>query len=104
MLSFSKRMDEPEFKGEFKQHVFEYADKFRVARPYKKNEQSYIESFNRSLRKECLGWGNFHPNQIPSLAKELTEYLHYYHTKRRHMGINMRTPNQILSEYQVSDF
>lgn len=94
----------PEFKGEFKQEVFTYADRFRVARPYKKNEQSYIESFNRTLRKECLGWGNFHPHQIPSLEKELSEYLHYYHSKRRHMGINMRTPNQILQEYQVSDF
>jgi transposase InsO family protein len=94
----------PEFKGEFKQEVFHFADRFRVARPYKKNEQSYIESFNRSLRKECLGWGNFHPNQIPVLEKELTDYLHYYHTKRRHMGINMRTPNQVLQEYQVSDF
>ena len=94
----------PEFKGEFKQNVFTFAERFRVARPYKKNEQSYIESFNRSLRKECLGWGNFHPKQIPSLEKELTEYLLYYHTKRRHMGINMKTPNQILKEYQVSDF
>ncbi len=93
----------PEFKGEFKQEVLYYADRFRVARPYKKNEQSYIESFNRSLRKECLGWGNFHPQQIPGLEKELTEYLHYYHTKRRHMGLNMRTPNQILSEYQMAD-
>ncbi len=94
----------PEFKGEFKQEVFSYANRFRVARPYKKNEQSFIESFNRSLRKECLGWGNFHPHQIPSLEKELSEYLQYYHTKRRHMGINMRTPNQVLQEYQVSDF
>lgn len=94
----------PEFKGAFKQEVFTYANRFRVARPYKKNEQSYIESFNRSLRKECLGWGNFHPHQIPSLEKELSEYLRYYHTKRRHMGINMKTPNQILEEYQVSDF
>lgn len=94
----------PEFKGEFKRHVFEYAKRFRVARPYKKNEQSFIESFNRSLRKECLGWGNFHPQQIPNLEKELTEYLDYYHTKRRHMGINMKTPHQLLQEYQVSDF
>ncbi len=94
----------PEFKGEFKQHVFDYAERFRIARPYKKNEQSFIESFNRTLRKECLGWGNFHPHQIPTLEKELTEYLHYYHTKRLHMGLNMRTPNQLLQEYQVSDF
>ena len=38
----------PEFKDEFKKKVYTYTDRFRVARPYRKNEQSYIESFNRS--------------------------------------------------------
>jgi transposase len=94
----------PEFKGEFKEHVFKYAERFRVSRPYKKNEQSYIESFNRTLRKECLGWGNFHPRDIPSLEKELFDYLHYYHTQRAHLSLNMKTPNQLLQEYLVSDF
>lgn len=88
----------PEFKAEFRSNVFKFADRFRVARPYRKNEQSYIESFNRSLRKECLGWGKYRPNNIPSLEKELTEYLVYYHTKRPHMGLNMKTPNQFLKE------
>lgn len=59
----------PEFKAEFKQHVFEYADRFRVARPYKKNEQAYIESFNRSLRKECLGWGRLKQKDLPYLKR-----------------------------------
>lgn len=94
----------PEFKGEFKQSVFTYADRFRVARPYKKNEQSYIESFNRTLRKECLGWGTYSAKDIPEMNKDLTEYLNYYHTKRLHMGLNMRTPNQVLQKHQVSDF
>jgi hypothetical protein len=44
-----------EFKGAFSEVVGNYCDRHRVARPYKKNEQSNIESFNRSLRKECLG-------------------------------------------------
>lgn len=92
----------PEFKAEFKQHVFEYADRFRVSRPYKKNEQSYIESFNRSLRKECLGWSKYKSTDIPNLEKELTDYLVYYHTKRPHMSLNMKTPNQFLKEL-VSD-
>ncbi len=95
----------PEFKGEFRQSVFVFADRFRVARPYKKNEQSYIESFNRTLRKECLGWGNFHPQDIPKLEQELTEYLDYYHTKRAHLSLNMQTPNDILRQYKlVADF
>ena len=85
----------PEFKGEFKQNVFTFAERFRVARPYKKNEQSYIESFNRTLRKECLGWGQFRPDQIPSLTKEIEEYLLYYHEKRPHIGLGMKPPNKI---------
>lgn len=91
-----------EFKAEFRSNVFKYADRFRIARPYKKNEQSYIESFNRSLRKECLGWGKFKPSDIPSLERELTDYLVYYHTKRPHMSLGMKTPNQFLKE--VADF
>ncbi len=95
----------PEFKGEFKQEVFTFADRFRVARPYKKNEQSYIESFNRTLRKECLGWGNFYPKDIPSLQKDLTDYLEYYHTRRAHLSLNMQTPNDILKKFNLmADF
>jgi transposase len=92
-----------EFKAEFRSNVFKYADRFRVARPYKKNEQSYIESFNRSLRKECLGWSKYKQNDIPNLEKELNDYLVYYHNKRPHMSLNMMTPNEFLKQYQVSD-
>ncbi|PIP74366.1 MAG: hypothetical protein COW87_04170, partial [Candidatus Levybacteria bacterium CG22_combo_CG10-13_8_21_14_all_35_11] len=87
----------------FRLNVFKYADRFRVARPYKKNEQSYIESFNRSLRKECLGWSKYKQNDISSLEKELSDYLMYYHNKRPHMSLNMMTPNEFLKQYQVSD-
>jgi len=54
-----------EFKGEFSQVTDDYCDLHRVARPYKKNEQAFIESFNRSLRRECLGWTKYKPTQIP---------------------------------------
>jgi len=92
-----------EFKAEFRSNVFKYADRFRVSRPYRKNEQSYIESFNRSLRKECLGWSKYRQDDIPKLEKELSEYLVYYHNKRPHMSLNMMTPNEFLKQYQVSD-
>jgi len=32
----------PEFKAEFRSNIFKFADRFRVSRPYKKNEQAYI--------------------------------------------------------------
>ncbi len=93
----------PEFKGEFRQNVHKFSDRFRVARPYKKNEQSYIESFNRSLRKECLGWVKYKEKDLPTLQNELNNYLAYYHSQRAHLGINLKTPNDILREYKVSD-
>lgn len=81
-----------EFKSEFKQHVLEYSNRHRVAHPYRKNEQSYIESFNRSLRKECLGWGKFKAKEIPTLTQEVEQYLLYYHEKRPHISLGMRPP------------
>lgn len=81
-----------EFKEEFKQHVLEYTGRHRVAHPYRKNEQSFIESFNRTLRKECLGWGQFTPKEIPTLTKEVEQYLLYYHEKRPHISLGMRPP------------
>lgn len=88
-----------EFKDHFRKNVFRFADRFRIARPYRKNEQSYIESFNRSLRKECLGWGKYYPKDIPVLEKELEQYLDYYHNKRAHLSLNLKTPNDVLEEY-----
>ena len=92
-----------EFKDHFRKNVFKFTDRFRVAKPYRKNEQSYIESFNRSLRKECLGWGKYTQKDIPVLEKEVNEYLEYYHTKRAHLSLGLKTPNDILKEYQVAD-
>lgn len=81
-----------EFEDEFKQHVLEYANRYRIARPYKKNEQAYIESFNRSLRKECLGWSKYKIRDLPTLTKEVEEYLQYYHLQRAHCSLGMKTP------------
>lgn len=44
----------PEFKGEFAQAVCGFCERHRLARPYKKNEQSYIESFNRTVRAKSV--------------------------------------------------
>jgi len=81
-----------EFKGEFSQTVDDYCDRHRVARPYKKNEQAFIESFNRSLRKECLGWAKYKPSEIPQLTLQVQEWLRYYHYERPHISLDMRPP------------
>lgn len=90
-----------EFKDNFKRKVYLYADRFRISRPYRKNEQAFIESFNRTLRKECLGWSKYPKSELPLLEKELNEYLVYYHEKRAHLSLNLRTPNEVLEDYQL---
>ncbi len=60
-----------EFKETFTQRVHAYCDRHRVARPYKKNEQAYIGSFNRTVRKECLGWGGGTQWRTYLLARQL---------------------------------
>lgn len=82
----------PEFKETFKFHIGEYCDRHRVARPYKKNEQSYIESFNRTVRKECLGWTKYRIYDQLRCTGLVEAFLDRYHYDRPHMGLGMRPP------------
>lgn len=97
----------PEFKGAFAQHARAYCDRHRIARPYKKNEQAYIESFNRTLRKECLGWGTYRADDLSRLIPEVETFLARYHYHRPHLGFSpLRPPRQTspTQEDGLSDF
>jgi len=82
----------PEFKGAFAQAVGEYCTWHRVARPYKKNEQAYIESFNRTVRNECLGWLKYQPDQVACLNRQGEVFLARYHFHRPHLGLDPLRP------------
>jgi transposase len=82
----------PEFKADFLADIATFCDRHRVARPYRKNEQSYIESFNRTLRKECLGWSAYSVDQLPDCAALVEAFLMRYHYHRPHLGLGMRPP------------
>ena len=45
-----------EFKLHWQDYAIKHIPSIRTARPYKKNEQAFIERFNGILRKECLGY------------------------------------------------
>jgi len=81
-----------EFKGEFEQRVGCYAQRHRVARPYRQNEQAFVESFHRTLRKECLGWWKYKVSEKDALQEEVQRYLDYYHYQRPHLGLGMQPP------------
>ena len=81
-----------EFKEAFLQRVGVYCERHRVARPYKKNEQAYIESFNRTVRKECLGWVRYSPQDRERCQAEVDAFLERYHYHRPHLGLGLQTP------------
>jgi transposase len=85
----------PEFKAIFRENVSEFADKHRISRPYRKNEQSFIESFNRTLRKECLGWRKYEMGEIREVKKKVEKWLNYYNNERAHLSLDMKTPNEV---------
>ncbi len=82
----------PEFKAEFESNAQLFCDRHRVARPYRKNEQSYIESFNRTVRKECLGWTKYRVTQLSECQDMAEVFLKRYHYHRPHMGKGMTPP------------
>jgi len=83
----------PEFKGEFALRARLFCDRHCVARPYKKNEQAHIESFNRTSRKKCLGWSKYSPGQITVLQERVEIFLQRYHYHRLHLAFEpMRSP------------
>lgn len=82
-----------EFKAEFAVQVWRYCHQHRIARPYKKNEQAHIESFNRTVRKECLGWGKYQPADERRLLATVEGFLDRYHYHRPHLAFQpMRPP------------
>ena len=81
-----------EFKEAFLQRVGAHCSRHRVARPYKKNEQAYIESFNRTVRKECLGWARYTPQDRERCQAEVDAFLERYHYHRPHLGLGLQTP------------
>src|SRR3989304_920631 len=81
-----------EFEAEFKNNVLNYTNIHRIARPYKKNEQSFIETFNKTVRRECLGWIKYNKSELPKLTHIVETFLKRYHYHRPHMGIGMKPP------------
>jgi len=82
----------PEFKDKFTERVYTYTDTFRISRPYKKNEQSFIESFNRTVRKECLGWNKYKVRELSEATHLVETFLDRYHYHRPHMSLGMKPP------------
>jgi transposase InsO family protein len=78
----------PEFGKFFTDHCHV---KHRHNHPRSPNENGHLERFNRTIQEELPRHGLciFFP-------KDVARYVEHYNTKRMHMGINFKTPRQML--------
>jgi len=83
----------PEFGSWFRERSG-YAHRFtRLGKP---NDNAHIERFNRTLQEECLD-GKVRTPEVFNRA--LKKYLKYYNQERLHLGLNLVSPIQFLTEY-----
>lgn len=83
-----------EFKREWQEYALKHIPSIRTARPYKKNEQAFIERFNGILRKECLGYVHYKKKDIQKVKEKVIIFLKYYHNRRPHLSLQMKTPSE----------
>ena len=88
----------PEFGMWF---VSQIKKKHRYTRIGKPNDNAHIERVNRTLQEECIDKVKTNPRSINCALKK---YLQYYNYERLHLGLNLKTPNQLLiNSVQASD-
>jgi len=83
----------PEFGKWFVERVSKNHRYSRIGKP---NDNAHIERFNRTLQDECLDKCQ---RKVSTINEFLKNYIPYYNTKRLHLGINLKTPHQLVPSY-----
>lgn len=88
-----------EFQTTFREAVEAVSD-HRYSRPYKKNEQSHIENFNKALRSECFSGAHYKLEELEEMRLQVKLFTQHYINNRWHMGLpDMMTPAQFKQHY-----
>ena len=89
----------PEFGRYFEDQLRRQGISVRHSRLHRPNDNAHIERFNRTIQEECIGghWRRSVPLRLQQ--EKLTNYLDYYNNDRVHLGIQLRTPQQMLQRF-----
>lgn len=83
----------PEFQKMFRFRLYKLGLDHRHSRVRQSNDQAHIERFNRTIQEECL---DRTAQTLIHFRKAVKTFLPYYNNERIHMGINFRTPQEVL--------
>ena len=98
-ISMAQADNGPEFGRYFEQRLRQNGIQTRHTRLGRPNDNAHIERFNRTLQEECIGhyWHRSVPLQRQ--RENLSRYVDFYNTERIHLGIQMRTPAEMLQRF-----
>jgi transposase InsO family protein len=83
----------PEFSLHFTDFVTRRGMTHRHIHPRSPNENGHLERFNRTIQEEIGRHG-----LCILIPKDIEKYLNHYNTERLHMGINFKTPKQLVTK------
>lgn len=83
----------PEFGRHFAELLSSRNTTVRHSRVRRPNDNAYVERFNRTIQEECTGTSNPITNNLNS---KVLSYLAYYNDERLHLGLQCRTPLEML--------
>lgn len=86
----------PEFSKHFTTFIEAKGTRHRHCRVRKPNDNAHVERFNRTIQDEMETDIQRFKTDIPRLNKSINQYLRYYNNERLHMGIEFKTPAQVL--------
>lgn len=86
----------PEFSHYFEDRLRKSDIQTRHSRLHRPNDNAHIERFNRTIQDECLGRYLSYKTTNQTIQAKLVTYLDYYNTKRIHLGLQLRTPKEML--------
>lgn len=86
----------PEYGRYFEQRLRANGIQTRHSRLHRPNDNAHVERFNRTIQTECIGY--YWRRSVPLLRQRdtLSAYLDFYNNDRVHLGIQMRTPAEML--------
>jgi transposase InsO family protein len=89
----------PEYGRSFEQVLHAQGIATRHSRLHRPNDNAHIERFNRTIQTEAIGHSWRRSVPLRRQRDTLTAYLDYYNQERVHLGIQMRTPVQMLQRF-----
>jgi putative transposase len=85
-----------EFSKHFTNSLKTLGIRHRHIRVRKPNDNAHIERFNRTLKEEMGRGLTSNLKDLPKLNMVIKEYINYYNTQRLHLGLNGKTPQEVL--------